>query len=371
LVLGGLWVARVAAQAPTETPTPPPPPKPDDLAAPTLALGGVQYVSVLPLARGLGVKLTWLDGAKGARLTTETRWLAVYAGKVTARSADGPLVLPTCPLVRNDLLMVPTEAVVGQLGGKTSVVDDRLLVTLGAKAVTVALAPEPKYTKVGEKLQADLFDPRVPITDLERVAVQTEELRVYVDGFGRLVRPLKPLLDAAANSRALAVLAHVPVVGQFVTTAQVAAGAAGEALGATAKLAQWDQSLNVPVRKAYIATARFMERASVLGAMELVPVWKDAAKALDKQVAAWDEPVAKLQQLNLALALLDAKTKALLHSEVANKVKVALVVGPALGATQNLLVYCQANRWWAAMQRDYFTRLVGDAELPPLPAPPR
>src|ERR1035438_2915314 len=91
----------------------------DDALAPlpVRLVGGDVYAAALPLASRLGATLTWQHSGHGARLAAGDKWIEVAAGTPLATTADGPSVLPTCPILVLDALWLPATPVLGPPGG--------------------------------------------------------------------------------------------------------------------------------------------------------------------------------------------------------------------------------------------------------------
>lgn len=365
------WVAaalligsvRLGAQAPDKVR---PAAKPvSTVQIPVMGVAGVHYTALTPIAEPLGLKVSWLDGAAGVKVAADKKYLVLYEGELLTGSSSGLLCLANPPLRRKGLLYVPTEIFMAQLGGEIVKEPEAWLLRFGAREFRVPLPDVPSYPRWVDKLVADLDDPRVPITEFRNVLVLKDDLRVVLDAYNTVSGPVKTALLALAESKLAKPLAHLPLVGELLSTAQLAAGATAEALAAGERLAAWDESLNVPVRRALVVCNRVSQHPGVELATAGLKDLKAAGPALDKQMAVWDKHAITLQQAGLALSLLEAKLKSFQGSEYAKKLGVTLVVTPAVQANQRLLLYTQSRRRNAELQKDYFARLIATIEAAP------
>ncbi|MBI5833538.1 MAG: hypothetical protein HZB16_14660 [Armatimonadetes bacterium] len=329
---------------------------------PTLRLGDTVYCGALALGQRLAIKVEWQGAQHAAQLTAGTKWLQLSANTILARTADGRVLLPTCPVERNSMLYVPAAAVVTLLGGSSVSADGKLQLTLGEAKATLDVPALAAPADATEALTAALDDPRVPIAQMGTGYTLVSGLRWGLDQFNAVVGPLQPLLAGVGKSRLLALLGHIPVVGGFATTAQDAMGAVGEAAGLVGRLASFDERQGAPLRRAVTETRGLMAKPDAAAAAKLVPTWQAALPALDDRIGLLDQGSASLTALGMALYLLDLKGRELTTTIAGEKYKIPFVLGPARSITDELRAQVQAARWDAAEQKAFYQRLIAIVE---------
>ena len=297
------------------------------------------------------------DDAYTYRLTIAGKSLAVSAGWILAASDNQVVTLPTCPAIVADECYVPTRAVVEFFGGTLESAGGNLLVRLQDKVAYLSMPTQAAKDARGSFL-ADLNDPRVPLGALDARYQKKSELRDEIDAFNTVAVPMQPHLDAIANSRVLKLLAHLPLVGGVISTAQDASGACSDAIGAGRKAADLDEQYSAPLRRAIAATIKVQQSPDAATVHVTRKLWQDSVLSLDNQMTLNHNTVQYLTTFAGLLAALETKAGA--YNQTHPNSRMDLNTKELITSIEQLKVVLNADLWQRQTLKAYFETLLQD-----------
>jgi len=201
-----------------------------------------------------------------------------------------------------------------------------------------------------------IADPRLAVETLARSGGVAAHIRPYLAGFVKVATPVQPALTGIANSKALRLLTHVPVVGGLVSICQDAIGAITGTIGIARRLVEMDAQYLAPIRDGFLAAqaaAATPDAATIAAAR---PRWAAALAAVEKQRALNETADAHLGGMLAALTSVEAKMAE--FRTAYPRSEHVLSLGPLQRAAEDLRVMVGAHHWQLTTMQAYFLALL-------------
>lgn len=334
---------------------------------PTVPLAGLPvwnvrgeiYTSLEAFTTCFNTTSIWASDKASVKLAGGTKTVRIQPGSVVAVDAQGRrFCLANPPFWMEKSLALPLYPLLDTLGG-TRHPDDGTL-QLGTKTALICpvTPPVPGNTSLDRTID-NLEDPRLSIESLAKSTGITAQIRPYVEAFVKVAKPVQPAITGIANSKALRLLSHVPVVGSFVSTCQDAIGAINGTISMAQKLVDLDKQYLVPIRDGFAAVQAVTMAPDAVGVLAARPKWIAALDAANKQLAT-NTAVSK-RVTGLIGTLNNVEMKMAAYRKAYPQSKHVLTLGPLQRSIQNLSVMINAHRWQMTTIKDYFTTLVTES----------
>ncbi|OPZ82418.1 MAG: hypothetical protein BWY76_02721 [bacterium ADurb.Bin429] len=332
----------------------------------SFSISGECLSALKPLAAWMGATVTWAAKKTSVKVALGTRALTLEPYSVVAKNAQSrPCLLPVSPVWRDGQLFVPVHAVADALGVTCTPLEEGrgdLRLMLRDRNLTLPIPPVAELPlDPAIRLPLLIADLRLPVDRLATSKGISSQIRPYLEGFVRVAKPVQPALTGIANSKALRLLSHVPVVGGLVSVCQDAIGTIAGTIGVARRLVEMDAEYLAPIRDGFAAARDVATTPDAAMVAAARPKWTAALAAAEKQRALNETAGAHVHGLLSTLNIIEAKMaefrKAYPQSEH------VLSLGPLLRATQDLQVTVGAHHWQMTTMQGYFLALL-DATAP-------
>jgi len=182
--------------------------------------------------------------------------------------------------------------------------------TADPRAAAAQRHSDPPVRAIASRLRAHANT----IAELKATAEQAEEIMAAIRDVNTLMRPMIPSLRKTAESRVLKALGELPYIGVPAKTIRVSADLLEALARGLIALEELDRRTAQRLRRAVLATDRFMQTESRADLEELVVTYDAALPVLNETIKANDHALA---QIEAAQRILDrvAKMKPLIKPE--------------------------------------------------------
>jgi len=211
------------------------------------------------VAAAFGVTPEWSEDRQVVTLKNQTASVQFALGGFLAVANRQLALLEAAPFREEQRTFIPLRLTVETLGGRVQwePVTQRLTVeALDQTYLVVVQKPLPLPADPFERLLYRLDRAPFDLAALEVHAQQGMEIQQAAEAFTTIMEPVTPILEKMGDSKILALLGDLPLIGKPIQVVQHSLGAVAELTRGFKWLVDQDKRLNQPLRDAVRASAR-------------------------------------------------------------------------------------------------------------------